>query len=377
MRSKEDWCAGLQPGISVTGLIRCFRKRRSLHSAFNTTPRSSRLAPHLLCLCLLLLGACSKAPAILHLTGPTMGTSYSVKINPGDDLPSGGELSAGIEVILEDVNRSMSTYIEDSELSRLNRHPGTGWIEISPALYEVLSTAQEISGRTGGAFDVTVGALVNLWGFGPEFSSGDLPADADIEAALAAAGYQGLALRADPPSLRKAAPAVYLDLSGIAKGYAVDRIAIFLETRGIGDYLVEIGGEVRARGVNGAGETWRVGIERPAADRRAILQVIELKDAAMATSGDYRNYYMHGGRRYSHTIDPRTGRPVTHKLSSVTVLDGSAMTADALATALLVMGPEAGPRYAEKTGLPALFILGEGEAFAEKSTAALQPYLAE
>lgn len=375
MRGKKDWSAELQLGLRPTRFIRCIGLRCLLHSAFNATPHSSLLTP--LFFCLLLLGACSKAPATLHLTGPTMGTSYSVKIKPGDDLPPERELSAGIQAILEDVNRSMSTYIEDSELSRLNRNPGTGWIDISPALYEVLSTAQEISDQTGGAFDITVGALVNLWGFGPDFTTGALPADADIEAVLAAAGYQGLALKAHPPSLRKAAPAAYLDLSGIAKGYAVDRIAGYLETRGIGDYLVEIGGEVRARGVNGAGETWRVGIERPEADRRAIFRVIELQGTAMATSGDYRNYYMHGGRRYSHTIDPRTGRPVTHNLSSVTVLDGSAMTADALATALLVMGPEAGPRYAEKAGLPALFILDEGGAYVEKSTAALQPYLAE
>ena len=303
-----------------------------------------------------------------------MGTGYSVKLV---DLPPEIDpqtLQGALDRLLEQVNAAMSTYRADSELSRFNQNQSTDWVEASPQLLGVLQEAQQISRLSDGAFDISVGPLVNLWGFGPGARREQAPSPSEIQAAQARVGYQLLDLRADPPALRKTRPDLYLDLSAIAKGYAVDLLAAYLDSRGLANYLVEIGGEVWGRGHNRHGRPWRIAIEKPDPGSRSVHDVVQLDGQGIATSGDYRNFFEQGGRRYSHSIDPASGHPVEHDLASVTVLAPSVMRADALATALLVLGPERGLALAEHQGLAALFIIREGEGFSAVATPEFERY---
>jgi thiamine biosynthesis lipoprotein len=312
---------------------------------------------------------------VLRLQGETMGTTYSLQVVPGAANPGQTEVAALVDGVLAEANERLSTWNPDSEISALNRHGAGSWIPLSPTLLDVLAAARDVSERTGGAFDVTVGPLVELWGFGAGPGSGDQPPpDAEISAALESAGYGKLELRAEPPALRKASPALRLDVGAIAPGYAVDRIARGLDALGARDYLVEIGGEVRARGRSPAGRPWRVAVEAPVPGERRAHAVVELDDAGVSTSGDYRDFRIEKERRISHTIDPRTGRPVEHQLTSVTVVHDSAMLADAYATALMVLGPREGFAMAERLDLAALFISRDEPSggFSEKSTAEFQ-----
>lgn len=290
------------------------------------------------------------------LSGTTMGTAFTVKIVvPTDSGITEGEVAAAIRETVDEVDFRMSTYRADSELSRFNSH-GTDPFEISPAMLEVMIESQRVAEISGGAFDITIGPLVNVWGFGPE-PVADPPDDATIERLLEEHGYRHLLIEADHLTVRKDTTDLRCDLSAIAKGYGVDRVAQRLMDLGFSDFMVEIGGEVLAMGVNAEEHIWRIGVERPQADRAGVWAAVELADAAMATSGDYRNYYERDGVRISHTIDARTGRPVTHRLASVTVIHPSCMTADALATALSVLGPEEGRALVEREGLAALFLI--------------------
>jgi thiamine biosynthesis lipoprotein len=214
-----------------------------------------------------------------------------------------------------------------------------------------------ISVLTDGAFDITVGPLVNLWGFGPTGSVLEPPTDAAIAAARQHVGYEKLHTDCGHSTIRKDDAALYVDLSGWAKGRAVDAVSAMLDTSGIGNYLVEIGGELRVSGHNSEQRKWAVAIEAPSTSQRVPQAVIRVTDTSVATSGDYRNYFEYGGNSYSHTIDPRTGRPVTHGLAAVTVVHPENAFADAMATALLVLGPEAGPRVAEDLGIAAYFLV--------------------
>jgi thiamine biosynthesis lipoprotein len=320
---------------------------------------------------LVLLWGCRSSAPLATLGGETMGTTYSIKI--GAELGTGrGRLKRAIDTRLEQINAAMSTYDPASELSQINRRAGGEWIDISEDLSEVLAAALRASRETGGVFDVTVGPLVSLWGFGPEGAHDETPADAKIESARALVGYRRLELRTDGRAIRKERTEVQIDLSAIAPGYAVDEIAELLAARGYGDFVVEIGGEVRARGMHPEGRPWRIGIERPRADRREVAYAVELRDRGLSTSGDYRNVFERGGSRYSHTIDPETGRPVRHALASVTVIADSAMSADALATALMVMGPERGLAFAEARGVPALFQSRGPSGISTSATSALR-----
>ena len=324
------------------------------------------------------LAACGRgkpADRLIEFTGATMGTTYSVKVT---DLPTRVDrdaLHAEMHRILETVNARMSTYQAESELSRFNASPSTGWLTISTDTLEVLDEAQRVSRLCGGAFDVTVGPLVNLWGFGPPVRSALPPADGHIRGALEKVGFWHIDSRKSPPAVRKNRPGMYIDLSAIAKGYGLDKVAEHLEHRDIGHYLVEIGGELRGRGHNPRGEPWKVAIEKPFAGHRAIYRVVHLQDGVLATSGDYRNYFEKDGQRYAHIIDPRTGQPITHNLASVTIIGQSAMSADALATALMVLGPEAGFRLATRENLAAFFVVKDGERFVEISTPAFERHL--
>lgn len=304
-----------------------------------------------------------------------MGTSYTVKVSRLPEGIDGARLGEKISAVLEQINAQMSTYLADSELSRINRNPSTDWQPVSRPLYRVLLEAQRISRLTGGAFDITVGPLVNLWGFGPAAMQFEPPAEDLIEEQLNLVGYRHLQLREEPVSVRKAIAGLYLDLSALAKGYAVDQVAELLEQQGITDYMVELGGEIRLRGSNLSGKPWRIAVEKPTPEKRMIQRVLSITDVAMATSGDYRNFFEFDGRRFSHTIDPRTGRPIEHRLASVTILRQTSMEADALATAMMVLGPEQGYQLAEKEKIAALFIIKDAEGFVEKSTSAFQQYL--
>nr|VFJ69019.1 MAG: thiamine biosynthesis lipoprotein [Candidatus Kentron sp. FM]VFJ69376.1 MAG: thiamine biosynthesis lipoprotein [Candidatus Kentron sp. FM]VFK17507.1 MAG: thiamine biosynthesis lipoprotein [Candidatus Kentron sp. FM] len=371
----------------------------------------SRIGVFIITLAVLLAACGDRSPDTLHYTGATMGTYYSVKVprSPREVRGSHGidteRLGRDIKDILEEVNALMSTYREDSELSRFNVSRRTDWFPVSRELHTVVSEALRVSRLTGGAFDITVGPLINLWGFGPLMDDegdddGDkegneepedgpieeegfmstivprnMPRTADLRATMTRIGYEKISTRATPPALRKDDPKVYLDLSAIAKGFAVDKVAEYLERMGLTDYLVDIGGELRGKGRNGAGKPWQVAIEKPMPDRRAIHQVIAIDDRAVATSGDYRNFFEKAGRRYSHTIDPKTGRPITHALASVTVIDPSAMRADALATAISVLGPQAGYQLAKREGIPVRLIIKTETGFTDRGTPAFDGFV--
>jgi thiamine biosynthesis lipoprotein len=329
------------------------------------------------------------APAPLAIRGTTMGTTYEVKLAarpPGIELAS---LQADIASLLEQINNQMSTYRPESEVCRFSRAAKGEWFSVSAATAEVVAAALDVSDKTGGALDITVGRLVRLWGFGPGDGEtrGSLPAGAAspdaftppsqdaVDAARAAAGYRRLAVRADPPALRKEVAELEIDLSAVAKGYGVDRVALLLEQRGIRNYMVQIGGETRAAGRRPDGRPWQIGIERPVVDRREVQTIVPLVDAALATSGDYRNYHEYGGRLYAHIIDPATGRPVVHTLASASVIADTCMAADAWATALVVLGPERGYDCAEEHGLAALFIARRETGFDMRTTTAWQARL--
>ena len=311
-------------------------------------------------------GDSARERPVQELVGSTMGTTFSIKVvAPPEnlDLP---ELQREIQAELDGINNAMSTYLDDSELSRFNADDRTDWIEVSPELCHAVEAAQVVSEFTGGAFDVTVGPLVNLWGFGPGESAVEPPGNDTLTAAMQDIGYTKLDVDCTIPALRKASSGIYVDLSAFAKGHAVDEVAALLDARALPDYLVEIGGEMRMRGSNARSEPWAIAIETPDRSARSVQTVVHLSDAAMATSGDYRNFFEHNGRFYSHTIDPRTGYPVTHNGASVTVIADTAAFADAAATALLVLGPDAGMELAEQQSIAAYFLLRLGSEFEER-----------
>ncbi|MEZ5584997.1 MAG: FAD:protein FMN transferase [Candidatus Competibacteraceae bacterium] len=274
----------------------------------------------------------------VQLTGATMGTTYTVKIPRVPEPIVAETLQTELDRLLAKVNRQMSTYDPESELSRFNRNPSTAWVSVSPELLFVVQEAHRVSQLTGGAFDVTVGPLVNLWGFGPTVTDDDIPTDQAITEAQTRVGYHHLQIRDDPPALKKTLPDLSVDLSAIAKGYAVDLLADYLETLDVSDYMVEIGGELRVKGHNAQGASWRIAIEKPTPNERTVERIISLTDQGIATSGDYRNFFERDGQRYSHAIDPTTGRPIRHDLASVSVVHPSTTLADAWATGLIVSG---------------------------------------
>jgi len=304
-----------------------------------------------------------------------MGTSYSVKLVAPVEPLRLDETATNIRARLEELDERLSTFRETSEVSRFNADPGTDWFAVSAETVFILRQGIEVSALSGGAFDMTVGPLVDLWGFGPVGEPTRVPAQVEIDALLASTGYELLQIRASPPAVRRTRPGVQIDLSAIAKGYAVDELTVVLDNAGVGAYLVEIGGEVRARGVKMDGTAWRIAVESPVAGTRLVQSVVRLRDVAIATSGDYRNFFEHDGKRYSHMIDPRTGRPIAHDLGAVSVISGSAMYADAWATALLVLGPERGLETARREGLAANLIIRTDEGVKEIHTPAFEANL--
>ena len=310
-------------------------------------------------------------PVTAHeLSGAAMGTSYSLTIVDPLTEDERHQLADEVSAVLERIEQSMSTWRPDSELSRFNRQASTDWIPVSDELYSVVETAQEISRLTAGAFDITVGPLVNLWGFGPDSASDHPPEQTDVARVRSLTEYRQLDLRESPPALRKHQPELYIDLSAIAKGYAVDRLAELLDSRSINHYLVEVGGELRARGQNARLRSWTIAVEKPMARQRSVQRLLRIGDQAVATSGDYRNFFEADGTRYSHTIDPRTGAPVTHSLALVTVVADTAIVADAMATGFSVMGTAEGFDLANHLELAALFIERTADGYSERMTPA-------
>ncbi len=318
---------------------------------------------------ILVLGACSQSKQEIHLSGPTMGTVYNVKYvdTAGVDAQA---LAAGIEQELAKINQLMSTYIQISELSRFNNWASTEPFPVSGETIAVIQEAQRLGELSNGLLDVTVGPLVNIWGFGPSNKPKSIPSSADIANTKKVVGYDKLIIEGN--TLTKTEPSLYVDLSTIAKGYAVDRLAAILEEFGLNNYLVEIGGEMRLAGLKQSQEPWKIAIEKPEMTTRSTQKIISVGNNAIATSGDYRNYYEEDGVRYSHLIDPKTGYPISHNLVSVTVIHPSSMTADGLATALNVMGTEKALALAEQEGLAVFLIARENGVFKEYSSSAFQ-----
>ncbi|MDH3588606.1 MAG: FAD:protein FMN transferase [Gammaproteobacteria bacterium] len=332
--------------------------------------------PKLLLVTLFALSGCSDGGRSLeYFAGAAMGTTWSVQII---DLPAGvthESLNRQIADEIEKTNRAMSTYRDDSDVVRFNRAMTIDWFPVERSVTDVVAEALTVSEKSDGAFDITINPVVELWGFGSTGPRDDRPSTTEIDAIRALVGHRYLEMRTDPPALRKKLAALSIDLSAIAKGYAVDQVAALLDNHGSTDYLIEIGGELRGRGHNDRGDAWRIAVERPDPGLREVQELIELRDSALATSGDYRNFFVQNGRRYSHTIDPRTAVPVEHSLASVTVLADTAMRADALATALLVLGPKAGAELAIRENLAVMFIARTKNGFDITNSPAMQCYL--
>lgn len=340
-------------------------------------PAINRLSLLVGVIMLMMLTACSEQnqqAQVVRLSGPTMGTQYNVSWVAGKNQPSPKELQGQIDSRLLFLNSVFSTYDPQSELSLLNKHSADWagqWVDVSPELMSVLRDAAHVYEYSGGKFDPTVGPLVNLWGFGPAYNF-EVPPKENILELLSQVGMDKVTLNPETHQV-KLSSAVYIDLSALAKGWAVDDLGLLLEAQGISDYLVEIGGEIRVRGKKPTGE-WRIAIESPAGNIKpgtAVAQkIIQPSGWAIATSGDYRNYFEQDGVRYSHTIDPQTGYPIKHHLASVTLIMPTCSMADAWATALEVAGPDAGMALAELNNLPVFMIVREGEEFKTLSSSA-------
>lgn len=324
------------------------------------------------CILPMLAGCVDRPPEVAELSGDTMGTRYHVRLSPAPDADERDRLATLITERLEGVNAAMSTYRDDSALSRFNADRGSAWVPVPAGVVGLVERARSISEQTDGVYDVTVGPLVNLWGFGRDGRRDAPPTDAEIAAVLPDVGFARLATRRDPPAMRKSTPALQVDLSSIAKGWGVDEIARVLEDAGHTGYLVEIGGEVRTGDGKADGSPWRIAVESPVTDRREVRRVVPLTRTAMATSGDYRNFFEANGRRYSHTLDPHTGQTVQHALASVTVFAPNCTDADAWATALLALGDRRAPAVADAAGIEALFIVRQESGLVERSSAALR-----
>jgi thiamine biosynthesis lipoprotein len=304
-----------------------------------------RLSP--LAILLFSLFACtSDVPESKKLQGPTMGTRWSAQIV--SELPAAAldSLHSSIRAELERINGLMSTWDPTSELSQFNAMQSTEPVELHADTLTVIDASLRVSELTKGAYDVTLGAVIDLWGFGADMSRVAVPEAEALATARDRIGYQKLHRQGSTVS--KQHPALRIDLSSLAKGFAVDQIGLLIEAAGIENYIAEIGGEVRTRGSKADGSAWRIGIEQPDGKADAGLAV---HDAHMASSGSYRNYREVAGQRYSHIIDGRTGQPITHELVAVTVLHESTMLADAWATALLVLGVDAAMALASSQNL--------------------------
>lgn len=354
----EVVCSNLD--IAWPGKYRLFPFPFSLRALPRVAMKNARLILRLifrLAVCVALAmgpgGSCASAETV-RFRGETMGTYYSIAIDGADESQE-SEIRAKVDECLAEVNRQMSTWDPDSEISRFNQSDSTDWFSVSSEFAKVVEESLRIHRLTEGAFDPTVSPLVDLWGFGSKQPE-RLPSDEEIAAAKQQVGMERIEVRMMPPAIRKNKAGVALNLSAIAKGYGVDQVASLLASLGFPSHIVDIGGENRAGGLKSTGMKWRVGIESPLDSAEGPHRVVELVNLSVATSGDYRNFFEFQGVRYSHVINPLTGKPVEQPPASITVLSESCMTADAIATALMVMGTERGLTFSQKHGLSVLFL---------------------
>lgn len=333
--------------------------------------------PVLIVLVAIVVFTAPKEPEEIHLTGPTMGTTYNVKYvleaSDSPDRPKPAYVQTQIDDLLIRINALMSTYDPSSELSKFNQYKGTDDFPLSAETLVVLTEAMRLGEVSDGVLDVTVGPLVNLWGFGPSAKPEKVPSEQLISTVKQRIGLDKLTLSSS--SVAKSHPDLYVDLSTIAKGYAVDRIAEYLETLAMDNYLVEIGGEMRVSGIKANGLQWRIAIEKPITTERSVQSIISIGSNAIATSGDYRNYFEENGVRYSHLINPSTGSPITHNLVAVTVVHPSSMTADGLATALNVMGKDEALRVTKQYNLDVMLITREKGEFKSYTSGKFEQYI--
>lgn len=323
-------------------------------------------------LALVFLAAClneDDTHEVLRFSGETMGTTYHVTVIAAAGALDAGELELGIVQTLEAVNASMSNWDPQSEVSRFNSSAANEPVPLSKDFATVIALSNDIHDASSARFDVTLGPLIELWGFGTRTPEDAVPPAAEINAALDLVGQRDV-LSLDGTTLTKTAEGVSVNLSAIAKGFGVDAVARMLTEAGATRYLVEIGGDLITRGLNAEDQPWAIGIERPDAADRVVELVVPISGYGLATSGDYRNYFEVSGARYSHILDPTTGRPVTHNTASVTVLAPNTTLADGWATALLVIGAETGLPLAEAEGLAVLFITREDGAFVTSASRA-------
>lgn len=326
--------------------------------------------------CLLLTACGSKEQDSIRLQGETMGTTWHITLVPSPTAKyDAKELHAEVEQILERIDEQMSNWRQDSEISRFNQTPSSEWFPVSPDLVKLVQAAQQVSQLSAGVYDITVGPLVNLWGFGSQEKAQTKPTEVEIKAALAKVGYQKLLTQENPPALRKTQSDIYVDLASIAPGYAVDLLAEHFEQQGINNYMVEVGGEVRALGQSPRSDDWRIGIEKPVDLGHAVQQGMKLINAGLSTSGDYRDFFIENGKRYSHTIDTSSGYTVSHSLASVSVVAENATLADAYSTMLMAMGELKGKAFADQHQLKAFFIWRTDQGFETYATAGFQPLL--
>ncbi len=318
------------------------------------------------------LAGCSEngTDDLISFEGATMGTTYSVKLATFPQSVDQQKLAHEIAALLEGVNQRMSTYLSTSELSRFNNAGPDSSTTISKDTLTVINESKRLHRLTNGAFDPTVGPLVDLWGFGAAGGAQAVPTLRKIRAATETIGFAKIDSDRSVSAIHKQAPDMRLDLSGVAKGFAVDKVAEHLNAVGIENYLVEVGGELRAAGLSASERPWHVGIEKPTPAYGAVQHLVGLGNEALATSGNYRIFFEQAGQRYSHIIDPKTGYPVEHSLASVSVIAPTTLEADALSTSLLVLGPEAGMKLAEEHDIQAFFIVGDGDSFDELASSA-------
>ncbi|WP_240776271.1 FAD:protein FMN transferase [Nitrincola alkalilacustris] len=321
------------------------------------------------------LAGCSKPEqSNPRLEGQIYGTFWQVTLPGSFSEERIAELHTGIVEVLQQIDASMSTYRDDSELMRFNRLPAGEWMVLSKPLLDVLLLSQSVSESSDGAFDVTVGRLVNLWSFGPEQRPLAIPDEQELQQRLAQVGYQNLELDIEGGRARKHSDC-FVDLSGVAKGFAVDEVARWLKGQGLEHFLVNIGGDLLAGGEREAGQPWRIGVEVPHEGLPAAHHVLPIRNMSVATSGDYRNFFEEDGQRFSHTIDPTTGWPIKHNLASVTVLTPDNASADAWATAFMVMGVERSLEVAQAEGIKLLLITRENGGWRSYISESMEEYV--
>lgn len=298
------------------------------------------------------------------LDGKTMGTFWRVSVI-GVDEAKAQALRAKVQAQLDADDRLLSTWKNDSALMRFNHATDTRPWPVSEAMADIVTLSLRIGAKTHGAMDITVGPLVNLWGFGPDKQPVATPDAQAIAAAKARTGLQHLQVinQSGRQFLQKDIPDLFVDLSTVGEGYAADHLARLMEQEGISRYLVSVGGALVSRGMNGEGKPWRVAIQKPTDRENAVQAIVDINGHGISTSGSYRNYYELDGKRISHVIDPQTGQPITHKLVSVTVIAPTALEADGWDTGLMVLGPEKAQQVVREQGLAVYMIVKEGEGF--------------